>query len=275
MSKRCALGSTKGSPKSGVDAALQQHLSASKPLTIEHLVVSLASVLLTPHTSPAHASASPSATPALEWDVTEATVRCSKPSALMFAQYPTVGVTRRRDHFPHLRHLAVPAGQRGPGAVRALSTATASSAPAKAAAATAPGTAKSTQPARETPESMSSPLQTAFIGLGTNLGARPGNLNDAVTRLDALLRGGEGEGRTEGGKDAGRVVETSWMYESEAMYHEEQDKFLNAAIKVRQPAAFRSSLYFRSAQRLHDSCFGGAGSSRSRRPCHRSDSSRS
>jgi 7,8-dihydro-6-hydroxymethylpterin-pyrophosphokinase len=26
------------------------------------------------------------------------------------------------------------------------------------------------------------------------------------------------------------------MYESEAMYHEEQDKFLNAAVKVRLPS---------------------------------------
>lgn len=61
---------------------------------------------------------------------------------------------------------------------------------------------------------------TAFLGIGTNIGDRVKNLTSALQQLKAL-----GQGQVE-------VVDSSFLYESEAMYHEDQDRFLNAAIKV-------------------------------------------
>ncbi|BGP39397.1 trifunctional dihydropteroate synthetase [Rhodotorula kratochvilovae] len=159
---------------------VEQHLSASGPLTIEHIVTSLSSLILAPPAVPLTSTTPP--TPG--WDVTRTTVRVAKPAALMFARHPSVQVTRTRADFPALSLL--------PG-VRALSTS--ASVPA-------------------------SHAHVAYLGLGTNLGARAGNLNDAVSKLEELS-----EGKV-------KVVDTSFMYESEAMYHEEQDKFLNAAVKV-------------------------------------------
>lgn len=114
----------------------------------------------------------------------------------MFAKYPSVQVTRSRADFPALFP---------PPAARAYST---------------------------TSDSNGSQIQcTAYIGLGTNLGQRVKNLNDAVSTLDRL---GAEDGMT-------RVVETSWMYESDAMYHEEQERFLNAVVKVRSQSLSASS----------------------------------
>ena len=165
----------------------------------------------------------------------------------MFAKYPSVSVTRTRAHFPHLltaaagRNLSTATAFVAAGGARGIATssAAASSAattthdPSSAASAPPlppPGPPPQTEPSSSDRSATAThrpplSLSTAFIGLGTNLGSRPRNLNDAVTRLDRALRQ-QHEG-------AGRVVETSWMYESKAMYHEEQDKFLNAAVKVR------------------------------------------
>ncbi|GAA6063269.1 hypothetical protein JCM10212_004284 [Sporobolomyces blumeae] len=115
------------------------------------------------------------------WDVSRATVRLAKPVALQFAKHPSVQVTRRRSDFYGPDH-------------RLYSTTTSASGPGL--------------------------IHSAFLGIGTNIGDRVGNLADALQTLKELSRG-EVE-----------VVDTSFLYESEAMYHEEQDKFLNAAIRV-------------------------------------------
>ncbi|GAA5881122.1 hypothetical protein JCM3774_000880 [Rhodotorula dairenensis] len=199
---------------------VENHLSTSKPLTIEHLVVSLASVLVTPHRDPDSENSGASRR---GWDVPQATVRVSKPAALLFAQYPSVSVTRTRDQlFPEWR-------------TRGFATAAAPPLfPQEAESTPGAGVAGESAIPDETEQRPPPSLVTAYIGLGTNLGARPGNLNDAVSLLDrALGSGAAGPRPVPGpGQGQGRIVETSWMYESEAMYHEDQDKFLNAAIKV-------------------------------------------
>ncbi|GAA5827441.1 hypothetical protein JCM3770_005838 [Rhodotorula araucariae] len=159
---------------------VEQHLSTSGPLTIEHVVTALSSLILAPPSVPLNSTTPP--TPG--WDVPRTTVRVAKPAALMFARHPSVQVTRTRADFPALSLLS---------GTRTLSTA--ASAPAALA-------------------------HVAYLGLGTNLGARAGNLNDAVSKLEEVTAGKV------------KVVDTSFMYESEAMYHEEQDKFLNAAVKI-------------------------------------------
>ncbi|GAA6039133.1 hypothetical protein JCM8097_005342 [Rhodosporidiobolus ruineniae] len=151
---------------------VEQHLSTSGPLTIEHICTSLSRLITTPPSSPSAYSQT--------WNVPRTTVRVSKPAALMFAKHPGVAVTRSRADFS----FSSPA--------RAFSTSA------------LPGGGK----------------HTAYLGIGTNLGERAGNLGDALKELEKL---GEGEVR---------VVDTSFLYESEAMYHEEQGKFLNAAIKI-------------------------------------------
>ncbi|BGO98814.1 trifunctional dihydropteroate synthetase [Rhodotorula toruloides] len=169
----------------------EEHFTATKPLTIESIVVSLSSLLLTPHASPSPIPTAPSSSsstsPQLDWNIPRTTVRVSKPAALMFAKHPSVQVTRSRADFPTLF---------APPSTRAYST---------------------------TPSASGlQTLHTAYIGLGTNLGQRVKNLNDAVSTLDRL---GAETGVT-------KVVETSWMYESDAMYHEEQERFLNAVVKI-------------------------------------------
>lgn len=177
-----------------------QHFTTTKPLTIESIVVSLSSLLLTPHTSPSPIHTAPSSSPPsatqLDWNIPRTTVRVSKPVALMFAKYPSVQVTRSRADFPALF---------SPFSARSYSTTSGSDG--------------------------SKNVRTAYIGLGTNLGQRVKNLNDAVSTLDRL---GVEDGMT-------RVVETSWIYESDAMYHEEQERFLNAVVKVRSRSHSASS----------------------------------
>ncbi|GAA5904779.1 trifunctional dihydropteroate synthetase/dihydrohydroxymethylpterin pyrophosphokinase/dihydroneopterin aldolase FOL1 [Sporobolomyces salmoneus] len=116
------------------------------------------------------------------WNVPRTTVRVAKPVALMFAKHPSVQVTRSRsDFYPPLV------------GTRSLSTST----------------------------SGSSREHSAFIGLGTNLGDRVGNLMNALKELREI------------GKEDVKVVDTSFLYESEAMYHQDQDRFLNAAIEIK------------------------------------------
>ncbi|GAA5906728.1 hypothetical protein JCM6882_003287 [Rhodosporidiobolus microsporus] len=125
---------------------------------------------------------SPASTSSSTWNVPSTTVRVSKPVALMFAKYPGVAVTRTRaDFFP-------------------------STLPAFCSFSSA--------------ASLGGEKHIAYLGIGTNLGERAGNLNEAVKTLEEL------------GKGAVKLVDTSFLYESEAMYHEEQGKFLNAVLKV-------------------------------------------
>ncbi|GAA5913919.1 hypothetical protein JCM5296_000296 [Sporobolomyces johnsonii] len=149
---------------------VESHLSTSAPLTIEHITTSLAKII----TAPPPALPSPAS-----WDVPTATVRVSKPSALMFAKYPAVQVTRSRSDFYPTSSTS-----------RFFST------------------------------SATPTTHSVILGLGTNIGDRFGNLSDALKKLEEL-----GQGKV-------TVRDTSFLYESEAMYHEEQAKFLNAAAKI-------------------------------------------
>ncbi|BGP15321.1 trifunctional dihydropteroate synthetase [Rhodosporidiobolus nylandii] len=155
----------------GMVKKVEEHLSTSAPLTIEHICTSVAELIV----APPPASPSPP-----QWNVPRTIVRISKPAALMFARHPGVSVTRTRaDFFP------------------------------------------STLPAFRSFSSSSAGAQhTAYLGIGTNLGDRVGNLGDALKKLEEL------------GESAVKVRDTSFLYESEAMYHEEQGKFLNAAVKI-------------------------------------------
>lgn len=60
--------------------------------------------------------------------------------------------------------------------------------------------------------------RVAYLGVGTNMGERVKNISSALSELKR-------NGST-------RVVDASFLYESQAMYHEDQDKFLNAVVKV-------------------------------------------
>lgn len=57
------------------------------------------------------------------------------------------------------------------------------------------------------------------------MGERVKNISRALKELEKL-------GSDEGSGRRTRVVDSSFLYESEAMYHEEQAKFLNAAVEV-------------------------------------------
>jgi dihydroneopterin aldolase/2-amino-4-hydroxy-6-hydroxymethyldihydropteridine diphosphokinase/dihydropteroate synthase len=59
----------------------------------------------------------------------------------------------------------------------------------------------------------------AFIALGSNIGDRVGNIRRAVDALEV-----EGGGV--------KVTRTGRMYESEPMYVEDQDRFINTVIEV-------------------------------------------
>ncbi|GAA5843785.1 hypothetical protein JCM3766R1_000541 [Sporobolomyces carnicolor] len=155
----------------GMVKQLENHLSSSKPLTIELITTSLARIITKPPP--------PSALPPT-WNVPRTTVRVAKPVALMFAKHPSVQVTRRRSDFYPTHELA-----------RSYSTSA-------------------------SPEGR----HTALLGLGTNLGDRVGNLSNALGKLQELAKGSV------------KVISTSFLYESEAMYHEEQARFLNAAIEI-------------------------------------------
>lgn len=62
----------------------------------------------------------------------------------------------------------------------------------------------------------------AILGIGTNMGKRVENLANALKELER-----DGTGTT--------VKDTSSLYESDAMYVTDQDKFLNAAVEVSSP----------------------------------------
>ncbi|KAM0789125.1 hypothetical protein ACM66B_003179 [Microbotryomycetes sp. NB124-2] len=149
---------------------VESHLSTSAAGTIETLTTDLAKVITSRPLNAANGST---------WSSPKATVRVSKPCALMFAKFPSVQVTRSRTDF-----VQTPLG------------------------------------ARELPTSASETnrLHQAIIGVGTNMGERVGNISKALKLL-------ESSGHV-------RIQDTSFLYESDAMYHTEQARFLNGAFRV-------------------------------------------
>ncbi|SGY79121.1 BQ5605_C008g05049 [Microbotryum silenes-dioicae] len=176
-----------------------------EPLTIEHITTSLAQLIVTPPTC------STTSLP-LSWNVPRTSVRVSKPSALMFAKYPSVQVTRDRKDFFDANGALRASSARGltTDAWSAGTSATAESSSSQSTAAT------------EIVEEGGEPHRVV-LGVGTNMGQRVHNISEALKELGVI-------GSQNGHKT--RVVGTSFLYESEAMYVEEQAKFLNAAVEI-------------------------------------------
>ena len=72
-----------------------------------------------------------------------------------------------------------------------------------------------TRSAETIPRLPVSDLSTTYLAIGSNMGDRLGFLNQALSQLQSV----------------GRVVDTSFLYESAPMYVTDQPRFLNAAIK--------------------------------------------
>jgi dihydroneopterin aldolase/2-amino-4-hydroxy-6-hydroxymethyldihydropteridine diphosphokinase/dihydropteroate synthase len=79
---------------------------------------------------------------------------------------------------------------------------------------------------------------TAHIALGSNLGDRAGYINQALRFLNNTLSLQPANGSNEAGpsESSVRVLDTSFMYESEPMYVLDQARFLNCVCKVGQPS---------------------------------------
>ncbi|KAK4052540.1 trifunctional dihydropteroate synthetase [Microbotryomycetes sp. JL221] len=153
---------------------VEAHLSTSAAGTIETLTTDLTNIIVS---KPMMTS------DGLTWSSSQASVRVSKPCALMFAKYPSVQVTRtRRDfYYPSL------------GGQRKFSTST-----------------------------VTSKMHEAVIGVGTNMGNRVENISNALKMLEALSNE----------QQQIQIKDTSFLYESDAMYHTEQDHFLNGAVRI-------------------------------------------
>jgi dihydroneopterin aldolase len=74
-------------------------------------------------------------------------------------------------------------------------------------------------PRREPDISGQGEEHVAYLAMGSNMGDRLGHIKSALKQLDEC--------------GSSRVVETSFLYESEPMYVEDQAKFMNGAVKVR------------------------------------------
>ncbi|KAL8278644.1 hypothetical protein RQP46_008936 [Phenoliferia psychrophenolica] len=182
--------------------SVESHLAATQPLTIEAITTSIASLVLTP---PA-----PSASPS-PWSITSTSVRLSKPSALVFARYPSVQVVRsRRDFF-------LPSGQLRAALANPLST-------SSIATSSSEGRSEAGSESTEATDVEGGGRGThdVVLGVGTNMGERVANISSALKELEKL--------GLDGGKT--KVTDTSFMYESDAMYVTDQAKFLNAVVKI-------------------------------------------
>lgn len=125
--------------------------------------------------------------------VPKITVRIEKPSALVFAACSAVEITRSASDF---------SGQTG---TAAMSRAT--------------SIAHSPVIQRTVLVEEKDGHHLAYIALGTNLGSRLSNLHTALNRLNSDL------------KDS-RVIDTSFLYQTDPMYVTDQPAFLNAACLV-------------------------------------------
>lgn len=143
----------------------------------------------------------------LEDDTAIATVRISKPSAILGAESAEVEVTRTLQDF------------RSPVPVVPLASSEASDTPNKTAISSSGSTTSSTE--------KSLPHRVA-IAIGANIGDRFASIECALRLLEAP--GADIE------KWAGSprvvVVDTSFMYETAPMYVEDQPKFINCACMV-------------------------------------------
>ncbi|PWN90850.1 Dihydropteroate synthase [Acaromyces ingoldii] len=134
-------------------------------------------------------------------------VRVDKPSAIMFAECAGVEVERDRDFF---EKQSVASG-------RASSTSVQTSVPRSTQSAAKPnGFALPIE--REEPHLKDGEWHVVAIALGSNLGDRFANLENAVRLLSE--------------NENCKLVDTSFLYETTPMYYEDQPKFLNAACRI-------------------------------------------
>jgi dihydroneopterin aldolase/2-amino-4-hydroxy-6-hydroxymethyldihydropteridine diphosphokinase/dihydropteroate synthase len=181
-----------GNVKSTVFSLTPQYLEQSSFGTLEALAHSFAGHLL----SCPPLSSLPPTTTALGL-----TIR--KPSALPYA-VPSISVSRCPSHYPDISNNA---------------------AAAAASTSTAPGvTASSSTPVEtvetnrvQVPSDANAHDPRTFIALGSNIGDRISHIRRAVAALQ------------EGGCE---LVGCSRLYESEPMYVEDQERFINGAIEV-------------------------------------------
>jgi dihydroneopterin aldolase/2-amino-4-hydroxy-6-hydroxymethyldihydropteridine diphosphokinase/dihydropteroate synthase len=131
----------------------------------------------------------------------------------MFAKYPAVQITRNRSDFFDLNG-ALKSSAKSPSLLSASISTFATSESSSTSASTATS---------NTNEDGSGNTHSVILGIGSNMGERMGNITRALKELESIQLGGE---KT-------RVVDTSFLYESEAMYVVDQAKFLNAVVRVR------------------------------------------
>ncbi|CAG8463757.1 237_t:CDS:2 [Dentiscutata erythropus] len=134
--------------------------------------------------------------------VDKVTVRVEKPSALVFAESAGIEITRSQSDFAdEARHISQPQldflnGKRFRNSRSTI--------PEQA------EVIKSTLPKEY--------KHFAFIGLGSNLGDRVKNINEALQQLEKICKC--------------KVLDTSFLYETSPMYVIDQPNFLNAACKI-------------------------------------------
>ncbi|EGG10066.1 uncharacterized protein MELLADRAFT_94398 [Melampsora larici-populina 98AG31] len=183
------------------------YVKKSSFFTVEALATSLADTLLSLQYPNSTSVDQPRKQP-----IEKVTVRIEKPSAIAFAQGAGVEVTRWGNRRPHeLNKLTVENNITGPkwGSASNLQIGSRS-------------LTSSSSPSQELDE----PNHIVYIGLGSNMGDRLENISSALDRLCEPLESG--------GANA-KLLDTSFMYESEPMYVVNQSPFLNAACKISTP----------------------------------------
>lgn len=140
------------------------------------------------------------------------TVQVRKPSALHFARWAGVELTRCRTDYggDKVSH----------DTIAALSTETRG----VTARSNAPPTENSTEPQQATASAWSQPQSTAgrhvvYVGLGSNLGDRAGFIAEAQRKMQS--------------ENLGFIDNTSFLYESRATYLTDQPNFLNGVCRLR------------------------------------------
>lgn len=184
-------------------AATTGYVKKSSFFTVEALATSLADTLLSlQHPNPT--SADQSNRHAIE----KVTVRIEKPSAIAFAQGAGVEVTRWANLRPHQ--------------LNKLTTESNLTDPAWGLTSNHQISSRSFTSSSASPQ-LGESDHVVYIGLGSNMGDRHQNISSALDQLCQPLESG--------GANA-RLLNTSFMYESEPMYVVNQSQFLNAACKI-------------------------------------------
>ncbi|KAI3613873.1 hypothetical protein CBS9595_004050 [Malassezia furfur] len=181
--------------------AVEAFVEASSYQTVERLATEIARIVVVAH------------------GAEEAAVRVEKPSAIMYAACASVEVVRDRAFFQDEGLAPVEAaGAEAAGAEATGAEGAAGAEGLEGAAGVAPAGAAPLAPAGAAPPAPPRPWTSVLLALGSNLGDRVAHIDAALTRLDAH-------------PDV-RVVDTSFLYETQPMYYADQPRFLNGACRV-------------------------------------------